>query len=640
MNQKILKTNNMLKNALLIFLTFFFFSAINAQEKIYDLGGNKHLRALYNKSIAEKKPEIFRNPSKKNKILLSLPFMDDFSQNYHFPDENLWQDINVYINSNFPVSPPSYGVATFDGLDSTGYPYDFSSQTAHGIADSLTSHPIDLSVIIDSVYLSFQYQAQGNGNAPEQNDSLRLDFYRKADSSWVRVWSVPGTGNHLFKKVMVPVGTDYHNDEFMFRFSNLSTLSGNFDHWHVDYVYLNDNRTFTDTILDDVALITNHHNLLNEFTAMPWDHYLTDTIGLMAETMPVAYKNNFNNSYDVFYKYEVSDNNGAGPVVETYPSGVASKTVAAYSTLLEPQAVYQTTPFFLNDFSFPSDNSVNKVFQIKNYFDINPFIDINQKNDTVKSFQVFGSYYAYDDGSAELGYGIEGVTAKLANQFYIRKADTLTSIQIYFNPILYNITGESFKLTVWSSLNPEIIVYQQSSFYFPAYSFTNEFLNYTLDAPIMLNPGTYYIGYQKISNSRLNVGYDVNTNSKNKIWYNAVGIWENPSAGLPNGSLMIRPVFGSTGDPISAIDENSKKDNTDFNIYPNPTSHIVTIAAQQNSSTVFEVEIFDIYGKNHLRTTLQQSTTIDVSNFSKGIYFVRMINKDEGNIQTKKLIIQ
>ena len=156
----------------------------------------------------------------------------------------------------------------------------------------------------------------------------------------------------------------------------------------------------------------------------------------------------------------------------------------------------------------------------------------------------------------------------------------------------------------------------------------------------MLNPGTYYVGYQKISNARLNVGYDVNTNSKNKIWYNAVGVWENPSAGLPNGSLMIRPVFGTTGDPISAINENSKNDPTDFNIYPNPTTHLVNITAQHNLSTIFEVEIFDIYGKNHLTTTLQQSTTIDVSNFSKGIYFVRIINKDKGNIQTKKLIIQ
>lgn len=640
MNQKILKMTNMLKNTILIFFIFSCFLAVNAQEKMYDLGGNKHLRALYNKSIAEKKPEIFRNTTTKNKILLSLPFIDDFSQNYHFPDDNLWQDINVYINSNYPINPPSYGVATFDGLDSTGFPYDFSSQIAHGIADSLTSHPIDLTVINDSVYLSFQYQAQGNGNAPEQEDSLRLDFFKKADSSWVRVWSVPGTGNHAFKKIMIPVGTDFHNDMFMFRFSNLATLSGNFDHWHVDYVYLNDNRTFADTILDDVAFITNHHNLLNEFTAMPWDHYLTDTIGLMAETMPVAYKNNFNTPYDVYYKYEVSDNNGAGPVVEVYPTGTASKTVTAYTTLIEPQAVYQITPSFLNDFSFPSDNSANKVFQIKNYFDLNPFFDINQKNDTVTSFQVFGSYYAYDDGSAELGYGIEGVTAKLANQFTIRKADTLTAVQIYFNPILYDIRGETFKLTIWSSLNPEVILYQQNSFYFPTYTFTNEFLNYALDVPIILNPGTYYVGYQKISNARLNVGYDVNTNSKNKIWYNAMGIWENPSAGLPNGSLMIRPVFGSTGDPISAINENNKNDDTDFSIYPNPTTNIVTIAVQHNSAAFFDVEIIDIYGKTQLTTTLQQSTTIDVSFISKGIYFVRIINTHQGNIQTRKLIIQ
>src|SRR5690606_31563560 len=267
----------------------------------------------------------------------------------------LWQDIQVYVNSNYPINPPSYGVATFDGLDSTGYPYDFSSSTSWGIADSLTSHPIDLTTINDSVYLSFQYQPQGNGNAPESGDSLRLDFFRKADSTWIRVWQVGGSATQSFKKVMVPVGTDLHNDEFQFRFSNLSTLSGNFDHWHIDYIYLNDNRTFADTLLDDVALTTNFYNLLNEFTAMPWDHYLTDTIGLMAETMPVTYKNNFNTPYDVFYKYEVIDNNGGGPMIEIYPSGIASKTVAPHSSLTEPQAVYQITPNFLNDFSFPSD---------------------------------------------------------------------------------------------------------------------------------------------------------------------------------------------------------------------------------------------------------------------------------------------
>ncbi|MBW6483818.1 MAG: T9SS type A sorting domain-containing protein [Vicingaceae bacterium] len=621
--------------------TFFFllftFNSF-AQDTLFDLGVNKTLIAKYNQSIKEKNSEIFRKKPKQSKILLTLPFLDDFSQNWHFPNENLWQDIYVHINSSFPINPPSYGVATFDGLDSIGFPYNFMP-TSYGEADVLTSQPIDLSVVTDSVFLSFQYQPQGNGNKPETQDSLRLEFFRQADSTWVRAWGKAGSSTHPFKKVMVYVGSDFHNNEFQFRFKNFATLSGNVDHWHIDYVYLNDNRTSADTLLNDVALITNHFSLLNQLTAMPWDHYKTDTIGLMAEVMPVSYKNNFNFTYDVFYKYEVSDNNGAGPVVEVYPTGVASKNAFAYSTLTEPQAVYQITPSFLNDFTFPTDNSTNKVFQIKNYFDIIPFVDDNQRNDTVKSFQVFGSYYSYDDGSAELGYGIQGVGGKLANQFVIKKTDTLTAMQIYFNPIRDNISAESFKLTVWSSLNPEIVIYQQNDFFYPIYSFTDAFVHYELATPLILPAGTYYFGYEKITAPFLNVGYDVNTNNRSKIWYNSQGVWLNPSASIPNGSLMLRPVFGTTGDPISSIKENEV--NSDFKIFPNPaTNYVYFEHIGKTQSLEFNVELIDMFGRTIVETQTTKTNKIDVSNISKGIYFIRFSNNTSNQLIVKKVIIQ
>ena len=190
---------------------FFLLFTINsfAQDTLFELGVNKTLIAKYNKSIKEKNPEIFRKQKKQSKILLTLPFLDDFSQNWHFPNENLWQDIYVHINSSFPINPPSYGVATFDGLDSIGYPYNFMP-TSYGEADVLTSQPIDLSVVTDSVFLSFQYQPQGNGNKPETQDSLRLEFFRQADSTWIRVWGKAGTSTQPFKKVMVYVGSDFH----------------------------------------------------------------------------------------------------------------------------------------------------------------------------------------------------------------------------------------------------------------------------------------------------------------------------------------------------------------------------------------------------------------------------------------------
>ena len=35
-----------------------------------------------------------------------------------------WQDRYVYLNDTYPIQPHSIGVATFDGIDQVGYPYD------------------------------------------------------------------------------------------------------------------------------------------------------------------------------------------------------------------------------------------------------------------------------------------------------------------------------------------------------------------------------------------------------------------------------------------------------------------------------------------------------------------------------------
>ncbi|PJA07391.1 MAG: hypothetical protein COX70_06885 [Flavobacteriales bacterium CG_4_10_14_0_2_um_filter_32_8] len=616
---------------------FLFVAAITVsaqKDTLMQLGMNNAIRAFYNQNINN--PDSPYLKKSNNKVLLTLPFIDDFSQNYIFADANLWQDMDVYINSNFPDNPITYGVATFDGLDSTGYPYDFTNPISWGIADYLTSQPIDLSSIIDSVYLSFYYQPQGNGNKPESKDSLRLEFFRLADSSWVRVWGVAGAPNQPFKKVMIPVDTSFQNNAFQFRFVNWATLSGNVDHWNVDYVYLNDNRNYADTALNDVSFITNHHNMLKDYTAMPWSHYLTDTIGLMATAMDVTYRNNHSSTYAVFYEYQVIDANGAGPIVETYPILPASKNVSAYSNFTEPQAVYNVSPSFINDFTFPSDASQTKVFQIKNYFDISPN-DIKIDNDTVLSYQVFGSYYAYDDGSAEVGYGVQGIGSKLANQFTIKKNDTLTAFQIYFNPITNNLSAQTFRLKVWSSLSPEVVVYSQSASLFtsPIYSNTNEFLNYTLEVPQYLTAGTYYFGWEKISSEFLNVGWDVNTNTKTKVFYNAVGIWQNASF---NGSLMLRPVFGSFPDPIVSISEDTETEDN-FIVFPNPTSQFINFNQKTSNNETYHIQLIDIYGKLIIETEYPFADKINIKDFTNGIYIIRIVNHKTQNLIIKKVII-
>jgi hypothetical protein len=625
----------MIKRLNILTILLAFALILNAQkDTILELGFNNKLKSYYN--LNKDNPNaIFNKKSTNNKAVLSLPFIDDFSQNHIYPNQGLWQNIDVHINSNFADNPITYGVATFDGLDFTGYPYNFSNPTAHGAADTLTSQPIDLSSVTDSVFLSFYYQPQGLGNKPQYEDSLRLEFYRASDSTWIRVWGVSGTSSHPFKQVMIPVNSEFQTNSFQFRYVNWSTLSGNVDHWHLDYIYLNDNRTHADTALNDVSFITNHHSMLAEFTAMPWSHYITDSIDFMAKNMEVVYKNNHNTQYSVFYKYQVVDDNGAGATIETYPSTTSAKNALPYSTLVEPHAVYDISPTFINDFYFPPSSGQTKVFQIKNFFNLGALPDSNEDNDTVNSYQVFGNYYAYDDGSAEVGYGIEGVGSKLAHEFNIKKNDTLTGIMVHFSPITYNYSAKSFRLKVWSSLNPETEIYSQEATQYssPIYGNKDEFITYKLDIPLYLTAGTYYFGWEKISPEFLNIGWDVNNNNSSKVHFNAVGVWQ--TATYP-GTLMLRPTLGSYPNPTVSVKENIDNPNL-FKIYPNPAQNTLNISI--NSSSNYHISLIDINGRLMVETESGLSTKINTSALANGIYIVRFTNNTTQQITHKKVII-
>jgi hypothetical protein len=132
---------------------------------------------------------------------LTLPFFDDFSR-YSLPTNDpaipsswqRWSDTCAFINSGFPIAPPTIGVATLDGLRADGYPYNFADEFSYGSADTLTSLPIDLSTLTsgDQVFLSFFYQGGGLGNNPDVGDSLIVEFYSPFGAGeWARVWTSP-----------------------------------------------------------------------------------------------------------------------------------------------------------------------------------------------------------------------------------------------------------------------------------------------------------------------------------------------------------------------------------------------------------------------------------------------------------------
>ena len=154
---------------LIVFL-FFHVVVLGQNEVITPLRINKQL---------QNKPSIANN-QKIAVANIDLPFVDDFSGSGFYPDQTKWQDQKVYVNNTFCINPITIGVATFDGLDEFGNPYNNSFSNAQGGCDTLTSQPINLYTkplggnygLSDSIVLSFYYQKKGLGDAPEITDSL------------------------------------------------------------------------------------------------------------------------------------------------------------------------------------------------------------------------------------------------------------------------------------------------------------------------------------------------------------------------------------------------------------------------------------------------------------------------------------
>ena len=89
----------------------------------------------------------------------------------------------------------------------------------------------------------------------------------------------------------------------------------------------------------------------------------------------------------------------------------------------------------------------------------------------------------------------------------------------------------------------------------------------------------------------------------------ATEIWKffmrHPNDGLVNG--------------IEPSSENVQK----LLIYPNPASSRITIKAQQGE----EINIYDVMGREMVTTNSSGNTSVDVSNWKKGVYFVRSGDK-------------
>ena len=82
-------------------------------------------------------------------------------------------------------------------------------------------------------------------------------------------------------------------------------------------------------------------------------------------------------------------------------------------------------------------------------------------------------------------------------------------------------------------------------------------------------------------------------------------------------------------------------ENRNFKIFPNPSPGIFTINSSDPSTLlrVTTIEVYDVFGREIFQSTnLSQATTLDLTSYPKGIYFVRGNANDK--MFSRKIILQ
>jgi hypothetical protein len=582
---------------------------------------------------------------------LQLPFWDDFSTPFGpYPDTAKWVDsYSVWVNNGMAIDQPTINAATFDGLDSVGLAYNPNEILVTGYTDVLTSKEIDLSETAvapgerPGVYLSFFYQWQGNGEAPDNSDFLELQF-KNGTGAWESVLSIypqPEFERAVFYDTVLQLsGDQFFHEGFQFRFRSFGRQSGPYDTWNLDYVYLNKGRFADDDSYPERAAASAISPLFGQYTSIPYSHF-QQTQSLSGATFDVTNLKNANTPVSINYR-----------AIGTFTNYLPDDTLTYSTTLVQSEGVKGSTGIMfarerttvqLSTLPDPGDplqfnptaNAVDVTLKIKVISsdsletDRTKFLPVNlQINDTISETYRLGDYYAYDDGVAEYAAGLIEPGSMLAYQFdMLVPQDTLIAFQIHFVP--YGITSNqtvNFYIFADDQGKPGDILQTIASQRIDRKGL-NEFQTVVWLPAVLIDQPRFYIGWKQPIAGKALVGLDTDNDSGARIFVNTNNQWYQNDAVA--GSLMIRPVFGSGEvDVVIGIE-----DDIHFSLYPNPNSGSFYLEGQ-----IDELRIMSITGADvpFLSESLDNRTYVEI-NKPSGLY---LLQYRRGNIvRTKKVIV-
>jgi hypothetical protein len=582
-----------------------------------------------------------------NVVPVNLPFFDDFAYDGVRPDPRLWQDDDVLINRNFAQDPPSIGVATFDGVDVTGQPYEGGNGGARTVVrDYLTSAPVNAQGR-NGTTLTFYLQPRGFGNRPETQDSFLVEFLDVA-GNWNIVYKKEGEFNTVpnnqplpFEPVSLTIPAEYLYNGFQFRFANKSSEQGAVDMWHLDYVKLSS--TSPTFVTNDLAIVERPGFLLSApYTSMPIRHLRAGGEGLLENGLMATVRNLFTSGLTISQASQLS----VASDVPFSPNLVQSDFTAAFVNIGGTTNEVAGGDVVTGQVALAGLNE--NYTQLRNYLFSGVAEDASTKltleydlvipsqanafgggvlktNDFAAQSTCFDEYMAYDDGTAEVIIeGIQGTTILQKYEAFV--ADELKGIRIRIPRVLGSLGSQEIKLVVYTGEGQpdELVAEYDFPIRFAETFFRDSLQGYTtyiFPEAVPLAVGTFYVGWeQQRADRNIGVGFDRNNTPENVQWFNN-GNGFMPITGTTMGAIMVRPLLsGFEGFPTS-VPEYTEADAL-VDVFPNPTNGTLYLRPRPTTTGSLNYRLFSLTGA--LLAADQVRQTIELGHLPAGIYLLEV----------------
>lgn len=562
------------------------------------------------------KEGLVRNQNLRvGEVPLTLPFWDDFSQGSL--DEQKWEARGVVTSMTVGIDPPSIGVVCLDGVDQQGKPYS-PQLLENGEGDQLISLGFDLSPFqtADSVYLSFFWQAGGKAEMPDSNDNLTL-FFLDGNDNWVQVWEVIGgdlESREEFNQEMIRLENPFLHDKFRFRFVNSGRLSGPFDSWLIDYIYLDKGRSLYDVYHEDRSLTQLPSSPFGKYNAVP-------LFALNPEEgdVPTTITNQFNNLSNRFRAME-------------YSIELRNAETGSLLRTLHNHTPFNPVPLALERRSFQSVELKELGLDPVDEFDLETIVYLTtgdnfllegisgtdtlfaegvdyRVNDTVRYTTPIRDFFAYDNGSVDYSAGINQRSGMLAVRYELATPAYVKGVSINFTNALQR--GSVVELMVWDDLEEPALFAEEITL--PETANLEDLSYFPLDTNLRIS-GTFYIGFTQFTNDFIHVGLDKSNDMGEEVFFNVAGSWEQNQQ--VRGSLMIRPHLSL--DPIA--EENNEEEGTGIIAYPNPVMDRLHL-----EGNIDEIMVIDAYGRqiNIPVDDYEKGKSLNFTGMEKGVYVVR-----------------